>query len=61
MNRLSCTLLLAMFCAPAFAALPVVEAKDQAALLKSSNAKLAANKKIAYDFFRIVLRGLRLD
>ena len=61
MNRLSCTLLLAVLSAPAFAALPVMEAKDQAALLKSSNAKLAANKKIAYDFFRIVLRGLRLD
>jgi predicted SnoaL-like aldol condensation-catalyzing enzyme len=61
MNRLRCALSLALFCAPAFAALPVVPAPDQAILLKSKDPKLAANKKIAYDFFRIVLRGLRLD
>src|SRR5207342_772926 len=43
-------------------ALPVVGyAADQADLLKSSNPKLAANKKVAYEFFRIILRGRRLD
>jgi predicted SnoaL-like aldol condensation-catalyzing enzyme len=43
-------------------ALPVVEyAGDQADLLKSRDPKLAANKKLAYDFFRIVLRGQQLD
>src|SRR4029434_8956420 len=43
-------------------ALPVVGyAGDQADLLKASNPKLAANKKLAYDFFRIILRGRRLD
>ncbi|SRR5579883_275155 len=52
---------LAICAAPLFAALPVVPAKDQAALLKSSDPKLAANKKLVYDFYRIVLRGLRLD
>ena len=36
-------------------------AGDQTDLLKSSNPKLAANKKLAYDFFRIILRGRRLD
>ena len=36
-------------------------AGDQADLLKSSNPKFAANKKLAYDFFRIILRGRRLD
>ena len=46
---------------PIFAALPVVPGKDQAAMLKSSDPKLAANKKIAYDFFRIVLRAGHLD
>jgi len=51
---------LTLLSAAAFAALPVVPAKDQAALLKSSDPKLAANKKLAYDFFRIVLRGRRL-
>jgi predicted SnoaL-like aldol condensation-catalyzing enzyme len=52
---------LSMLSAPAFAALPVTPAPDQAALLKSSDPKLAANKKLAYDFFRVVLRGLHLD
>jgi len=35
-------------------------AGDQKDLLKASDPKLAANKKLAYDFFRIVLRGRRL-
>lgn len=61
MARFRCALSLALFVAPVFAALPVVPAPDQAALLKSKDPKLAANKKIAYDFFRIVLRGRHLD
>jgi predicted SnoaL-like aldol condensation-catalyzing enzyme len=36
-------------------------AGSQADLLKSSDPKLAANKKLAYDFFRVILRGRRLD
>jgi len=54
-------LLIALLAIPAFGALPVVPAPDQAALLASKDKKLAANKKAAYDFYRIVLRGLRLD
>jgi len=42
-------------------ALPVKLAQDHAALLHSPDPKLAANKKIAYEFYRIVLRGRRLD
>jgi predicted SnoaL-like aldol condensation-catalyzing enzyme len=42
-------------------ALPVVAGNDQAAMLKSGDPKLAANKKLAYDFFRVLLRGFRLD
>ena len=61
MNLFGYALTLAAACAPVFAALPVVAGKDQAAMLKSSDPKLAANKKVAYDFFRIVLRGFRLD
>jgi predicted SnoaL-like aldol condensation-catalyzing enzyme len=64
MTRLTRTLPLvmtALLAVPAFAALPVVPAADQAALLTSKDKKLAANKKAAYDFYRIVLRGLRLD
>ncbi|HEY3826822.1 MAG TPA: nuclear transport factor 2 family protein [Bryobacteraceae bacterium] len=63
MTRLTCAAiaLAAGLVVPAFGALPVAPAPDQAALLKSNDKKLAANKKAAYDFYRIVLRGLRLD
>ena len=60
MIRLRFTLI-ALLALPAFGALPVVPASDQAALLASKDKKLAANKKAAYDFFRVVLRGLHLD
>ena len=47
----------------AYGALPVVPvaANKQKDLLKSDDARLAVNKKVAYDFFRIVLNGRRLD
>jgi predicted SnoaL-like aldol condensation-catalyzing enzyme len=61
MTRFNCALSLALFAAPVFAALPVEPAPDQSALLKSKDPKLAANKKIAYDFFRVVLRAHHLD
>ena len=61
MNIFGYALSLAAVCAPVFAAMPVVPGKDQAAMLKSSDPKLAANKKLVYDFFRIVLRGFRVD
>src|SRR5215471_4110755 len=61
MNLFHAVAALGVCCAPVFAALPVVPGKDQAAMLKSNDPKLAANKKIAYDFYRIVLRGRRLD
>jgi predicted SnoaL-like aldol condensation-catalyzing enzyme len=61
MTRISCALSIALCCAPCFAALPVMPAKDQSALLQSKDPKLAANKKLCYDFFRVVLRGLHLD
>lgn len=43
------------------AAEPVIAATNQLELLKSNNTKLAANKKLAFDFFRIVLRGRHLE
>jgi len=61
MKKLLCIVSLAIAGSLAFAALPVVPAKDQAALLKSNDPKLAKNKKLAYDFFRIVLRARKLD
>jgi predicted SnoaL-like aldol condensation-catalyzing enzyme len=51
------------FAAPMFAALPVTAppASKQKEMLKSTDPKLALNKKLAYDFFRILLRGRRLE
>ena len=60
MIRPTLALLLALATA-GFAGLPVVPAADQAALLASASPKLAANKQLAYDFFRIILRGRRLE
>ena len=63
MNRLGCVISLGTLCASLFGAtaLPVVPAKDQATLLKSRDPKLAANKKLAYDFFRIVIRARHVE
>ena len=61
MTRFRCALSFVLFTAPVFAALPVTPAPDQAALLKSKDPKLAANKKLCYDFFRVVLRARHLD
>lgn len=44
-----------------WAGLAVTPAADQQALLTSTDAKLAANKKLVYDFTRIVLSGRQLD
>ena len=42
-------------------ALPVISAANQAALLASHDPKLAANKKLCYDLYRIIVRGRHLD
>jgi len=54
MKKYICALLLGA-CWPAFSQVPVVSAPDQLALLKSADSKLAANKKLAFDFWRVVL------
>lgn len=41
----------------AWAQLPVMVNHNQAALLQSDDAQLAANKKVAYEFTRLVLRA----
>jgi hypothetical protein len=46
---------------PAWAGVAVVPAKDQQTLLASTDHHLAANKKLVYDFSRIILAGRRLD
>ena len=51
--------LLCAVCVPAFAAFPVVPvpAEEQAALLESDSPELAANKRAAYDLYRVVAAG----
>ncbi len=44
-----------------FAGVPVTPAIDQKQLLISADPQLAANKKLVYDFTRIVLAGRHLD
>jgi predicted SnoaL-like aldol condensation-catalyzing enzyme len=43
------------------AEVPVTPHPDQATLLMSSEPLLAQNKTLVYDFFRVVLRGWRLE
>lgn len=45
----------------AWAALPVTPAEDQNKLLENSDPALAANKKLVYDFTRIILAGRQLE
>jgi predicted SnoaL-like aldol condensation-catalyzing enzyme len=47
--------------AVAYAAEPVVPAKDQQALLKSSDPQLAANKKLVFDMWRTFLSAHHID
>lgn len=45
----------------AHASVPVLPAANQQELLQSSDPKLARNKRLVFDFSRIVLAGLHLD
>ena len=52
----------ALLAAPAAQAqLPVLAAPDQAVLLASADAKLAANKRLVYDFWREVFEGGHME
>ena len=59
----SFALLAALAVAPlaANAQLPVQAAADQSALLASADPRLAANKKLVYDFWREVFEGGHMD
>jgi predicted SnoaL-like aldol condensation-catalyzing enzyme len=54
-------LALLLAAAGSYAAEPVVETKDQAALLKSSDPQLAANKKLVYDMWRTFINAYHVD
>jgi predicted SnoaL-like aldol condensation-catalyzing enzyme len=45
----------------AYAQVPPVAAPDQAALLKSADPKLAANKKLVFDMYRAIIQAGRTD
>jgi predicted SnoaL-like aldol condensation-catalyzing enzyme len=56
----SCALALGFACA-ALAQEPPVGVKDQQALLKSHDPKLAANKKLVFDMYRTIVQGGRYE
>ena len=55
------SLILFSYSSFAGAGLPVLAATDQQKLLESTDPQLAANKRLVYDFSRIVLAGRHLD
>jgi predicted SnoaL-like aldol condensation-catalyzing enzyme len=50
-----------IFSLSSMAQVPVVQAKDQSALLASKDPVLAANKKLVYDFWREVFEAGHMD
>ncbi len=59
--RTSFFFFLVMYSSLSLAAVPVTSAKNQQQLLKNADPTLAQNKKIAYDFFRVILAGRHSD
>jgi predicted SnoaL-like aldol condensation-catalyzing enzyme len=53
--------LLAGLCVTGYSQVPPVAAPDQAALLKSSDPKLAANKKLVFDMWRTIIQAGQVD
>ena len=54
-------LFLVMFCAPALAQVEVTAGSSQEAMLQSDDRNLAANKRLVFNFWRIVLDARRVD
>ena len=61
MKLFVCALALVGLSATAYAAEPVMAAKDQQALLKSDDPQLAANKKLVFDMWRTFLSAHHID
>ena len=64
MNRLAslgCLVGALLAAAPASAQVAVQPAPDQQALLASSDARVAANKRLVYDFWREVFEGAHME
>ena len=60
-SSLATVCLAALVSAPALAQLPVEMEANQRALLESRDAVLAANKKLVFDFWRVVLQAHYVD
>jgi predicted SnoaL-like aldol condensation-catalyzing enzyme len=60
-KKLACCLLLLAGLSAAQAQVPPVAAPDQLALLKSTDPKLAANKKLVFDMYRTIVNAGRYD
>jgi len=61
MKLLASAIALSLIAFAAHTAEPVVAAKDQQALLKSSDPQLAANKKLVFDMWRTFLTAHHID
>jgi predicted SnoaL-like aldol condensation-catalyzing enzyme len=59
--RALCFAAAVLFAASASAQAPVVPNPDQEAMLASPDPKLAANKRLVYDFWREVFEGLHME
>ena len=60
-NTLACCLLVVAGMQAVHAQVPPVAAPDQLALLKNSDPKLAANKKLVFDMYRAIVNAGRTD
>ena len=61
MSRITCALALVLLGGTASAELPVEVHPNQTELLASGDAELAANKKLAFDFWREVVQARHVD
>ena len=61
MRAIATALALLFVAGASFSAEPVVETQDQAALLKSNDPQLAANKKLVYDMWRTFINAYHVD
>ena len=61
MKSLFAALTIVLAASPALAQVPVAANPDQAALLASADSRLAANKRLVYDFWREVFEGGHME
>lgn len=61
MRKLACLFALAAFSTPLFAQDPVTVHPDQQSMIQSDDSRLAANKKLVFDFWREVLQARNMD